>query len=744
MISALTLVMTLSMIVLTCIMVSVDSSKQTDQKGEIAQLQLAAESAISLSAHEVWSAYLALEGGQAGSVASFRAYLDGIGVHSEAALLAEAEANAAEGVDSVAVGGANTGDILNLLTFSQDQFSRDRLGGMSVDALRLTRRDQAGATQLFFESTVSARKGSAADKVSLQESVQQAFVIEGAEWPGLNYALLANNVNCIMCHAEIDSAERVYNEDPLLNGSFPRSRIGTMEELMLRSSADSTLAGTLYIRGRALQKDGTPITDWSAQTLKAFEFDDNGNMVEDMWGDGNLVDLVPTDPNDPQPLANLYLDYDQEADSMVDGYLPESFPPPFPDTGGFDPATGAELTEDAGNREVDMGEYAQIAGAADGALAGGTIHVTAPGDVVETATDLDTALGAGNVASLGPDTSGHVVLTGTAADPILLNGMIAINGDVVIQGVVKGEGSIYATGNVYVPGDLTYADGTTATGGRTFGVSDDGTVNALAIASGGSVMVGDLFYKKPKRNSDVGSVTGFTTGEFGFVMSELALFNRNEWSKTQPVLQGAGEDSNNPATWTAVNPNYGGADYMPRYYVFTEGGKIPIYNKGLYFNPTTGSWVGKEHPDSWDSSMLTMVDHGDTSSPLLFDDSGKAVAAVKVLTAGDAWMTDDILREMMQRSLAAHTDGEPQRLDGLLYSNNSIFGIVGKSGKMRGRLIVNGAILAPDIGLLIPGDGHSAGLSLQFDERTSHHLTLKSEENITLRRTLWVARPSVH
>jgi hypothetical protein len=49
---------------------------------------------------------------------------------------------------------------------------------------------------------------------------------------------------------------------------------------------------------------------------------------------------------------------------------------------------------------------------------------------------------------------GNLVLEGTAADPIRLNGDVYVSGDVVIKGVVSGRGAIYAGRNVYVAGNL--------------------------------------------------------------------------------------------------------------------------------------------------------------------------------------------------------------------------------------------------------------------------------------------------
>ncbi len=52
---------------------------------------------------------------------------------------------------------------------------------------------------------------------------------------------------------------------------------------------------------------------------------------------------------------------------------------------------------------------------------------------------------------------GNLVLIGTTAQPIVLDGPVVVRGDVILKGVITGKGSIHAGGNIYIAGDLTYA-----------------------------------------------------------------------------------------------------------------------------------------------------------------------------------------------------------------------------------------------------------------------------------------------
>ena len=55
----------------------------------------------------------------------------------------------------------------------------------------------------------------------------------------------------------------------------------------------------------------------------------------------------------------------------------------------------------------------------------------------------------------------NIVLIGTEAEPIVLDGLVVVRGDVIIRGVVTGRGAIVSGRNVYVADDVTYLHGPT-------------------------------------------------------------------------------------------------------------------------------------------------------------------------------------------------------------------------------------------------------------------------------------------
>ena len=89
----------------------------------------------------------------------------------------------------------------------------------------------------------------------------------------------------------------------------------------------------------------------------------------------------------------------------------------------------------------------------------------------------------------------------------------------------------------------------------------------------------------------------------------MSIFNRSEWVRTQPTLPGK--------SGSFTNPLYD-ASYVPRYYTMSTTDQVGIFNKGGGYFDSRGTWRGPEHPDSWNTSLMTFaigsVDDVSTSS----------------------------------------------------------------------------------------------------------------------------------
>ncbi len=772
---------------------TLSSQRSLDHQTDDYRISSAVESVATLASEDLWSDFLRFlqdQGGLPQTIANFRLFLGTQGILDQSAEFDPDD----DGVVELIPGPTAGTNLLPQVNLPVEN-GRPRFADVNVDALQLVRIDvSAETTQIFVTVSASTTRGSGIVNPVLNRAVQLVYTVEPETFDGFEFAMLANNVNCIFCHSNVDSAERFYNPDLAKYGSFERVRVGTLESLVVRQDmdgqtgvyndfdADSFVAGALYTRGTAVLDDGSSISAWGDLSLMGYEFDGAGQILEDAWGN---LSSWPFDPAGSPPAAfeNLYLDYPVAATEQIDGPMPDYFPPPFPDNGGIDPATGLPVPGAALNRRIDDAEFQQVANEATGAITAGVVNVSSPGVTISTAAEYTQAITVGNQNGLPPSVTGNVILTGTPSNPITIDGTVAIDGDLIVQGWVQGEGTLVVRGNVYVPDDLTYLDGFaylpgdpqgSPSGPRTFGIAQNGTRNALGLSSGGSVMMGDfqrpsslqedLSWVNQAKYAIVSGNPNGTTGDWSFALSEMSLFNRGEWQRTQPTLPGPGEiglSDPDPLTpgneaWSVPNPAYD-ADYVPRYYGYAEDTLVPIYNKGdLYYDAASGSWIspsGMEAPLDWNPDLMSYADPANANDPYLFAANGDPIAVTTSISQKDGWIAPDLYQQALEyfHDNRGSLKNLPMEIDSLLYTNNAIFGIVNRNTNWKGRMLVNGALVAADLGLLVPGhfnpnlppanlsplSSYSIGLQLNYDERTKGMLNVTNPNRVELKRTLW-------
>jgi hypothetical protein len=772
----------LSIFALALLMSVVTTKRSANNQADEYKLSSTVESVAMLATEKLWSGYLDKGDGTAGNITSFRNYLTGLGIQNSPN---PAPPKTADGTDVL--------PLLNLPVVDGKTTFHD----VTVENLKVWRKDVGDATQLYLTIAATSTRGAGLINPNLQRSLQQVYTVEPEEFDGFDYAVLANNINCIFCHTQVDSVDRVYNTSSSKYGDFERVKVGALETLMLRHTqgvggaigdwdADSNIAGTLYVRGTVTDADGDSIADWSDLAFQSYEFDSDGTLVEIDPGVPGGPGVLTSDPFSPAgfPPAkgeNLYLEYPTDYAEMVDGNLPPGFPPPIPDDGGINPATGLPDPASIENKIIDDFEFDALAAQAVGTISAGKVTLVADGDTLDltgyTAAITPVPGEVGTYTYAPENGPGNLVLTGTEDNPIIIDGTVVVDGDLIIHGYVKGQGTLVARGNIYVPSDLEYLDG------EMFGYGADSKVNALGMAAGGNVLVGDYLAPSttgadlslavpPKFSMVDGSPTPTAPGvnPWNFTLAEMSLFNRGEWAKTQaflPSVPGSADDLGDgitpvdpatgfPVTW-APNPSFD-EDYIPRYYQFGEDDVVPIYNKGdLYFDDVTGSWHGDaEVPLSWDTDLLTLADPTDTADPYLFPAAGPAPVLVQI-TPDDGWIPDDVYKAGIEFYEDSRPVGKPLTVDGLLYTNNAIFSLVSRyDGPYAGQMTVNGSLIAADIGMLAPGvkdpwglapnpsplSDYAIGLQLNYDKRLKNMLNVKNPLQVQLKRTLW--NPTAH
>ena len=550
----------------------------------------------------------------------------------------------------------------------------------------------------------------------------------GSLFTGFGYAVLANNINCIMCHASFDNVDRINNTDPNLYGTFDRIKIASLESLQIREdTADSYLAGSYYTRGSIKNKAGGLIPDLTGTGVKGREFDSEGKLLEDAFGDLNPheLELASTDIDSGlyNPNQYLYTDYPVNDEEQTDGDLPTEFPPAIPDSNS--------------NKIVDGTEFADLkATKGSGTLSGGTAFGVAPGDTyIES--NLPTT---GNVAAtnLNADGSfdGNVFLIGTESDPLVIDGTVFVDGDILIKGKVQGEGQVYASGNIYFIGDTTYDDAS-----RDFGTASNGDSNLVAYAAGGTIQIGDYLSPRyvevtetyrdrrgkirtrtrtqqydvtsPEALTDASIDTGGPEGSgesASFTTSELTLFNKIEYEKHQ------------------ADPTY-----QPRYYQLRDG--APVYQ---YTHPTRDAGIGYDQ-------YFTEIPASEIAA------SGAAVISLQpqaINGAGTPWVSELFLKKVWyEDELSRDVNGQPFQIDGLIYTNNAIFALARSNDKNKsrtyGQIKVRGGMVAADLGILAGGasnltnsqksvfgtsaSGYGLGFVMHYDPRVARILGVQTE-----------------
>lgn len=693
----------------------------TDYAVAEAKLGEACQAGIDLAIERVWNQYVIGNGNTTGNLASYRVFMQDLVPNNE-----DLNCNGMQDEDEFDRNGNGEFEINDPLVIITEDNPRELDGGALLTNVSLSRCDDLSGTDIRITCTAFLNGHS--------RTMTQSVRVGGELFSGFEYAVLANNINCILCHAQFLPLDMALNSDSENYGTFDRIKIASLESLLVRpTEAHSGVAGSVYTRGRVYKQNGGDLSAsaLARSTFHSYDFStDNGKLMQDESGELNSTgfhDAELTDEEVLEQFANLYMDYPTESADMTDGDLPESFPAPFPDENN--------------NRVVDDEEFEAVMnsangsisfeldpGEAGGSITGGVAYGVPSGATYDGGNTLPTASN-GALSSLSTNGfyDGNLILVGTENDPIVIEDQVAVNGDLIIKGPVKGWGQLLVRGNTYVIGDVTYAD---APG--EFGVAEDGTENGFALSSGGSVIMGDYLTIRAKNNNgdygtwqgkfidmreehktvtcrdesttDVGYFdegvvdAGWANGDegmFSFTTSELMLFNRMEHLKAE------------------ADPSY-----TPRYYRLRP--TQPIYE-----------YVGTdEHAISYFDPNVEII--GDTSGAVFHN-----------INPTDYWMSEEQMRNFWWQDEMSRTSREPFRFDGLLYCNNSIFCITRSKGRHNsntyGQMIIRGGVVTADLGMFIPGKDFSVprdGLKLYYDKRVNRFLRVEDTSQVEFHRVV--------
>ncbi|MCC6698279.1 MAG: hypothetical protein IT365_21830, partial [Candidatus Hydrogenedentes bacterium] len=463
----------------TVVVARVQTAKiRTDEAIQQARLDEVCKAGVDLGIERIWNQYVIGNGNTTGNLASYFVFINGFVPNNE-----DVNGNGTQDGSEFDANGDGDFDIADPLVLVAEEDDHMLASGGQIVQVTLGRTDDLTGTTLTIRAT-----GRVAQRTAT--SVQTVRVA-GELFDGFEYGILANNINCILCHAEVVPLDLARNTDASEYGNFDRIKVAALESLMIRTSENinTHFAGTAYSRGQVYNQTGSLMSasNIASSTFKSYHFSNtNGKVTQSSTGAMTVTNFANAGTDSEgmlQQFANLYLNYPEDEQLQTDGTLPTDFPAPFPD--------------DDGDRYVSDDEFERVINSTNGSIsfeldpADVTGTVTAgvaygvPTGSAYAGTDLPTASnGALDTLSTDGAYDGNLFLIGTDDDPIVIDKKVAVDGDLVIKGKVKGWGQIYVRGNVYVVGDVNYAD---APG--EFGVAEDGTENGFALTAGGSIMM---------------------------------------------------------------------------------------------------------------------------------------------------------------------------------------------------------------------------------------------------------------
>ncbi len=655
--------------------------------------------------------------------------------------------------------------------------------GIKVTNLTLSRGDDINGFNFTINSTAQVENKS--------RTAVQTMNVGGSPFTGFDYAVLANNISCILCHAEIRNVDLDNNTTKSLYNTYDRVKVASLMNLMFRPTsdvADSRVAGTIYTRGSIINSytnASMSSTDLANKQLSTYPFNATTGKITQNATSGALGSIIALSPvtgvdsgGAPLTGGNLYKSYPTDPKLMKDSILPGAFPAPYPD--------------DNADKIVQSSEFHGISDLLYGTVSGGIAYGVPTGSTYSGTTfPTSSNAAATTLASTGQYT-GNLILTGTTANPILLNGQIAVEGDLLLRGVVKGTGQVFVMGNTFIAGDVTYADGTT------FGKATDGTKNSMAVITGGSVVIGDYLTIRGKNHSknvqttpDHTAISGYsvtpaystgvTAGELSIQtrVSTQTVSNVQNPSKTTDTKESLtiGYNDPNVSDGNGIVTARGGnqqasftqaelmifnnlemakavADttntYKPRFYGLNSNAP-----DNIYFYDNTSS----EHAIRYDEGAATA---GGTSTTVLslanyivkkgYGSKNIPTRAARLfLNPAGGWLSETVLRKMWWDDEQSRTTANDIfNFDGLLYCNNSIFCItrskVRHGSNTEGKMRVRGALICPDIGVLTAGNsglisGGNTSFLLQYDRRVRDFWSPQDRTQVTFRRQVYELLP---
>ena len=249
-----------------------------------------------------------------------------------------------------------------------------------------------------------------------------------------------------------------------------------------------------------------------------------------------------------------------------------------------------------------------------------------------------------------------LVLEGTQANPIRLNGPVVVSNDVVIKGYVTGQGTIYSARNIHIVGNIQYVNPPTWNSKKIN--TGNSSKDLLGLAAKGNIVMGDC------------TSSSWLSSTLSKVLTQSPYVQKYKCAQAEDGTWSDGDIGYPKAGQTVFGGNYTVAD---------GGAKITETKKELSHTEYT------------------------------YDKRGRVTGSQKVIDGYEYTYTKNTQRRYYDSVVPPHEISSRAstitQIDAVLYNNHGIFGNIGSC-------TINGSLVCRNEGLIFSGN-----LFLNWDYR---------------------------
>ena len=326
----------------------------------------------------------------------------------------------------------------------------------------------------------------------------------------------------------------------------------------------------------------------------------------------------------------------------------------------------------------DLNQYVEYAREENGRLSGGLRYSMSPdGTVTKKQNEAISAHyeGAGPSGDAKLSDNGAIVLEGTSANPIRIDGPVVFDNDVVIKGYVTGQGTIYSGRNIHIVGNLQYKDPPSWSHPDTNPEATaraNATKDLIGLAAKGNIVLGDA--------------------------SNASIFTSSlkTYLTTQPYVQQYACDDSDRNIGYPRTTEYGYTRNESAFcgdYTQVDGGKLVVPKEVTeYQTVTTTEQVYNKYTRKYETKTTTKQV---PTTKTVWEDS-------KTRHYYDSVVPNGLLKSVYSDNGSGFLIS---KIDGVLYNNHGTFGKIGAC-------TINGSLVCRNEGIL-----YSSYLNINHDIR---------------------------